>query len=149
MERQSEARKKRSFELNSSFLGALFALVAFVLTLTIAIMGEELNLLSSVLLTSLSGVFQLFSASKFHDKGRAHPSLARASVRRTLRLGRHVRCAREKAETIYDKLSFGQAKEFVGQLSAQLSYMEEEVQELVLDWGEFHRDAISSLEGSS
>lgn len=100
---------------------------------------------TSALLVVLAGVFQFASASQFKAIGRADPGLARAAVRRLIRMGTRTQAARKLAEAAHDSGNSGELRSMMGQVSVELSWLEEGIMDAVDDWNEFHKDAIRGL----
>lgn len=120
--------------------------VAFGFTVAIALLGGTAETSVLLLLTLLAGVFQYLGASKFHDAGRADPSLARSSVKRLLSFASRAQKARRAAETAYEVGQPAEAKRLMGVLSAELSFLEEGYVQAIEDWREFHADALEDIE---
>lgn len=100
---------------------------------------------TSALLVLVAAVFQLGSVLLFSGIGRADPGLARAAVRRLVRMGLRAEGARVLAEESFDSASASELRSRMGQLSVDLSWMEEGLLEAVGDWEEFHADALKTL----
>lgn len=124
-------------------------LLGFLATAIIALLGNGTQWPVLLLLTLLAGIFQYAGASKFHDTGKADPSLARASTRRLLGLATRARASKELAERAYEGGGAAESKRLMGRLSAELSYIEEGAVQAIEDWREFHREALKEIDGKN
>ncbi|GLW07865.1 hypothetical protein Misp01_29950 [Microtetraspora sp. NBRC 13810] len=102
---------------------------------------------TSALLVVLAGIFQFAGAAKFNKIGKADPGLARAAVRRLIRMIRRANEARLIAEAAYENSDAAEIRKAMGRVSVELSYVEEGLTEAVDDWNEFHKDALRKLTG--
>ncbi|GIH73240.1 hypothetical protein [Sphaerimonospora thailandensis] len=101
---------------------------------------------TSALLVVLAGVFQVAGASRFHAIGKADPGLARAAVRRLLKMVRRAQEAKLIAETAYESnANAGEMRKAMGRVSVELSWIEEGLVDSIDDWNEFHKDALRKL----
>lgn len=100
---------------------------------------------TSSLLVVLAAVFQALSANLFNKVGRADPSLARATVRRLLRMGVRAKASKEVAERAFDSANTTVLRKVIGILSTELSWLEEGLADAVEDWAEVHGDVIRNL----
>lgn len=100
---------------------------------------------TSALLVVLAGGFQVAGASRFHAIGRADPGLARAAVRRLIKMVRRTQQARLVAETAYDGSNAADMRKAMGRVSVELSWIEEGLADGIDDWNEFHKNALREL----
>lgn len=121
---------------------------AFLLTVALAFVptGEGWGVTVAVILVLVAGGLQFGGALMFDKAGRADPSLAKAAVGRLLLLTSQAKRARVRAESAFATETGTKLKSSVGQLSVELSYIEEGVSESAQDWALFHPDAIARLE---
>lgn len=126
----------------------LLFVVGFGLTIGLGVLAgadDPPSQATSALLVVLAGVFQVASANQFHSIGRADPGLARAAVRRLIRMGTRARDARQAVEASFDHGSAPELRRTLGLVSVELSWIEEGILEAVEDWNEFHLDALKQL----
>lgn len=127
---------------------SLLFVVGFGLTIALGVLAgadDPPSRSTSALLVVLAGVFQVASASQFHSIGRADPGLARAAVRRLIRMGTRAGDTRQAVEASFDKGSAAEQRRTLGLVSVELSWIEEGILEAVEDWNEFHQDALKRL----
>ncbi|MFF2772968.1 hypothetical protein ACFVUP_38305 [Streptomyces bacillaris] len=99
----------------------------------------------SVILVLVAGGLQFGGAFMFDRAGRADPSLAKSAVARLLLLNSQAQRARNRAEKAFDTETGAKLKASVGQLSVDLSYLQEGIGLSAQDWALFHPDAIARL----
>lgn len=127
--------------------GSFFLVGALSVTVLLGVLSgadEEPSRSTSALLVLLAALFQFSSVLLFSGIGRADPGLARAAVRRLIRMGVRTNEARELAERS-DSVSATELRSWVGRLSVELSWIEEGLLDAVADWKEFHADALKQL----
>jgi hypothetical protein len=127
--------------------GAL-VVVGFGLTVYLGVMqgsSAPPSRSTSALLVVLAGVFQFAGAAKFLRIGRADPALARAAVRRIIKMTARTREARKVVELTYDVGSPVECKKLMGRVSVELSWLEEGLVDAMDDWYEFHETALREL----
>ncbi len=137
-------RKKRG---SSRVTGGLLIAGAFLLTVALAFVppGEDGATAVQVLLVLVAGGLQFGGAFMFDKAGRADPTLARAAVGRLVLLATQAKRARLRAEQAFDSEAGTKLKSSVGQLSVELSYLEEGASASAQEWALFHPDAIQRL----
>jgi hypothetical protein len=120
---------------------------AFLLTVALAFMptSQGWGVTVSVILVLVAGGLQFGGAFMFDRAGRADPSLAKSAVARLLLLNSQAQRARNRAEKAFDTETGAKLKASVGQLSVDLSYLEEGIGLSAQDWALFHPDAIARL----
>lgn len=103
------------------------------------------NVLIVLLTVSAQGV----AAWLFRGRGTADPTHAERAAQRLVLLGRKVATARTQAEFLYEQTSkLADLKSGAGILSAQLSYVEQDVADAYEDWRIFH-PAVQKMERGS
>ena len=128
--------------------GWLFAGSGFLVTVFVAYLGsrdEPPPVVVNLVLVILAGLCQVVAGSQFQGIGRADPGLARASVRRLLRMTQRVAVRRQEVESVFDTGGAAEMKKAMGPLSVDLSWLEEGLLEATNDWVEFHEDALREL----
>lgn len=120
---------------------------AFALTVALAFLPTEegWGVTVAVILVLVAGGLQFGSAFIFDKAGRADPSLAKAAVGRLILLASQAKRARVRAENSFATETGAKSKTSVGQLSVDLSYIEEGIAAAAQDWALFHPDAIARL----
>ncbi|GAA2014620.1 hypothetical protein [Microbacterium ulmi] len=138
-----KARKRRS----TRTVGGWLVAGAFLLTVALAFIptGEGWGITVGVILVLVAGGLQFGGAFMFDKAGRADPSLANAAVGRLLLLTSQARRARVRAENAFATETGTKLRSSVGQLSVELSYLEEGMSASAQDWALFHPDAIARL----
>src|SRR5689334_20014062 len=111
-------------------LAIVLLIGAFGLTVFLGVLSGSQKAPSrstSALLVVLAGILQIASASQFNAIGRADPALARATVRRLLRMGTRTHQARLLAEECFETSSPNaqELRRTMGILSVELSWVEE------------------------
>jgi len=121
---------------------------AFLLTVALAFIptGEEWGVTVAVILVLVAGGLQFGGAFMFDRAGRADPTLAKAAVGRLLLLASQTKRARQRAELAFETESGARLKSSVGQLSVELSFLEESAGASAREWALFHPDAGARLE---
>lgn len=99
----------------------------------------------AVILVLVAGGLQFGGAMFFDKHGRADPSLAKAAVGRLILLSSQTKRARLRAEKSFANDTGAKSRSSVGQLSVDLSYIEEGIAASAQDWALFHPDAIARL----
>lgn len=130
------------------WFGSLFLIGSLVTTVFLGVLSgadKQPTRSTSALLVLLAAVFQFGSVVTFSGIGRADPGLARAAVRRLIRMGLRTSGARKLAEESFDGANAPELRSRMGQLSVELSWLEEGLVEAVGDWEEFHADALKKL----
>lgn len=129
--------------------GALVA-VGFGLTVYLGALegaSKQPSRATSALLVVLAGVFQIAGAAQFLKIGKADPGLARAAVRRIIKMTARASNARKLAECAYDSGTPSEIKKALGRISVELSWLEEGLLDAFDDWNEFHATALHDLKG--
>ncbi|MGY1551608.1 hypothetical protein ACW5CM_07450 [Microbacterium sp. A588] len=128
-------------------IGGWLVAGAFLLTVALAFVppGEKWSVAVQVLLVLVAGGLQFGGAFMFDKAGRADPSLVKAAVGRLVLLTSQAKRARVRAENALAGESGVKLKNSVGQLSVELSFLEEGITASAQDWGLFHPDAIAML----
>jgi hypothetical protein len=121
---------------------------AFLLTVALAFIptGEGWGVTVAVILVLVTGGLQFGGAFMFDKAGRADPTLARAAVGRLVLLASQAKRARLRAENAFEIETGSKLKSSVGQLSVELSYLEEGASASAQEWALFHPEAIARLE---
>lgn len=127
--------------------GAWLVTGAFLLTIALAFVptGENWSTAVQVGLVLATGGLQFGGAFLLDRAGRADPSLAKAAVGRLLLLTSQARRARVRAQIAFETEAGAGLKASVGQLSVELSFLEEGIGASAQDWALFHPDAIARL----
>lgn len=144
----SNARPPRSaMRRNPRTIGGWLLGGAFLLTVALAFVptSEGWGVTVAVLLVLVGGGLQFGGALMFDKAGRADPTLVRAAVGRLLLLTTQAKRARMRAEAAFDSESGTKLKSSVGQLSVELSFLEEGASASAQEWALFHPDAIDVL----
>jgi hypothetical protein len=120
---------------------------AFLLTVALAFVptGEGWGVTVAVILVLVGGGLQFGGAFMFDKAGRADPTLVRAAVGRLVLLTAQAKRARMRAEVAFDSESGTKLKSSVGQLSVELSFLEEGASASAQEWALFHPDATDVL----
>lgn len=129
-------------------LAGCLVLVGFGLTVYLGVLdgaSKQPSRATSALLVVLAGVFQFAGAAQFQKIGKADPGLARAAVRRIIKMAARASNARKLAEYAYDAGSPSDVKKALGRVSVELSWLEEGLLDAVDDWNEFHATALHDL----
>ncbi len=129
-------------------LAAGLMLLGFLMAVVLAVLAgrkTEPTVATSVLLVVLSGVFQLAGARVLQGEGQADPALARASLRRLLRLQARASAAEISVQSAYETQDARQLKATMGQLSVEFSWLNEGLIEAAEDWASFHPTVLSEL----
>jgi hypothetical protein len=100
---------------------------------------------TSALLVVLAGIFQFAGAAQFQKIGKADPALARAAVRRIIKMTARTREVRKLTELTYDVGTAAESKKALGRISVELSWLEEGLLSAIDDWNEFHYIALREL----
>jgi hypothetical protein len=128
--------------------GSAFLIGSLGVTVLLGVLSgadEQPSRSTSALLVLLAAVFQFSSVLLFAGIGRADPGLARAAVRRLIRMGLRTSGARQLAEESFDSANTAELRSRMGRLSVELSWLEEGLVEAVGDWEEFHAEALKQL----
>jgi hypothetical protein len=136
------ARRRRPRAVGAWLVGGAFSLtvaLAFVPT------TEGWGVTVAVILVLVGGGLQFGGAFMFDKAGRADPTLVRAAVGRLILLTAQAKRARLRAEAAFDSESGPRLKASVGQLSVELSFLEEGASASAQEWALFHPDAIDVL----
>lgn len=144
MEAFDRERKSRS----TRALGVWLVAAAFLLTVALAFVPTDKSwgVTVAVILVLVAGGLQFGGAFVFDRSGRADPTLAKAAVGRLLLLTSRAKRARIRAERAFEQETGARLRSSVGQLSAELSFIEEDAAASAQDWALFHPDAIARLE---
>ena len=128
-------------------LGIALIAASFGLTIALAFLpsGEAWAVTIAVILVLVSGGLQFGGAFLFDKAGRADPTLARSAVGRLILLTAQANRARVRAENAFADETGARLKSSVGQLSVELSYLEEGIGASAQDWSLFHPDASDLL----
>jgi hypothetical protein len=127
--------------------GGLVA-VGFGLTVYLGVLQgatQQPSRATSALLVVLAGIFQFAGAAQFQKIGKADPGLARAAVRRIIKMTARTREVRKLTELTYDVGTATEARKALGRISVELSWIEEGLLNAVDDWNEFHTVALRDL----
>lgn len=127
--------------------GGLMA-IGFGLTVYLGVLSgadRQPSRATSALLVVLAGVFQIAGAGQFNKLGRADPGLARAAVRRILKMVVRTRESRKLAESTYDLGTAQEVRKTLGRISVELSWVEEGLLDAIGDWNEFHAEALQNI----
>lgn len=137
-------RKSRSTRV----VGVWLVVAAFMLTVALAFVPTDKSwgVTAAVILVLVAGGLQFGGAFMFDRSGRADPTLAKAAVGRLLLLTSQAKRARVRAEHAFDGETGAKLKSSVGQLSVELSFIEESAAASAQDWALFHPDAIARLD---
>jgi len=138
-----KAQKSRS----TRTVGIWLVAGAFLLTVALAFIptGEGWGVTVAVILVLVAGGLQFGGAFMFDKAGRADPTLARAAVGRLVLLATQAKRARQRAEKAFETEAGAKMKSSVGQLSVELSFIEEGASASAQEWALFHPDAIERL----
>lgn len=129
-------------------LGVSLIAAAFLLTVALAFIPTDKSwgVTVAVILVLVAGGLQFGGAFVFDRSGRADPTLAKAAVGRLLLLTSRAKRARLRAERAFEQETGARLKTSVGQLSVELSFIEEDAAASAQDWALFHPDAIALLQ---
>ena len=132
--------------------GGALAAVGAGLTVLLAFLSNRTQppAASTQALIALLAIFaQLGSAWAFSGAGKADPGLAERSVARLVGLAARASLARAMAEKCREANPGAPAmRQAMGELSVQLSYLEEGYLNAIDDWRVFHPDAVKKAERS-
>lgn len=143
-DKQGGARKSDS----TRALGVWLIAASFLLTVALAFLPTDENwgVTVAVILVLITGGLQFGAAFVFDKSGRADPALAKAAVGRLLILTSRANRARLRAERAFEQQTGAKLKASVGQLSVELSAIEEDAAASAQEWALFHPDAIARLD---
>ncbi|MDR0309008.1 MAG: hypothetical protein LBH87_03665 [Coriobacteriales bacterium] len=141
-----EIRNKQTYR-SPFYQALLLGSVGFLCTLSLGILGA-LGLLNTwyatIPLAILSGVFQVWSAFLFNKNRQVDPAHARASLRRLATTAGRTQALRFAVEEQFERGTANNRRKELGVVSAQLSYIEEDLANSIDDWNEFYREPHES-----
>ncbi|OMC08031.1 hypothetical protein [Mycolicibacterium fortuitum] len=122
--------------------GYLFALAGIVLTI-VAVKVDPKN---QLLIAIVAAFAQIMAATMFSRQGKADPTHAKRSVQRLIALAIRVRTAEGTAQDSFEgSYTPTQRRDHMGQMSAQLGGIGEEVANAVFDWTAFNENLTDLL----
>lgn len=133
--------------------GVVLSLLAIGVILLLAFLtgGEKPPSRSTNLLIAVvAAAFQLAAGWIFASSGRVDPAHVQASARRLMVLGWQTAVVKKGAQRAFEadpKLTPTQFHAQMGMLSAQLSFLEEDVVSSIDDWRLIHELAVEQAEG--
>lgn len=122
--------------------GYLFALAGIILTI-VAVKVDPKN---QLLIAIVAAFAQLMAATMFSRQGKADPTHAKRSVQRLIALARRTYTVETSAQESFEgSYTPTQRRDHMGQVSAQLGGIGEEIANAVFDWTAFNENLTDLL----